>query len=396
MVVSSSFLYSNYSRAPVRFVSGFGSRLRSESGDEYIDFAAGIAVMSLGHCHPSMVSAMREQSERLWHVSNLFEVPEQERLASLLCAHTFADSVFFTNSGTEALECAFKTARRYHYDSGATDRYEIITFEGAFHGRSLACIAATGNESYLEGFGPKALGFIQVPFGDDSALRSAISSKTAAILLEPIQGEGGIRDFPPEALRDIRRLCDDQGILLIYDEVQCGMGRTGRLFSHQWHGDCEPDIMAIAKGIGGGFPLGACLARGDIAKSMVPGTHGSTYGGNPLACSMGIVVMNEILKPDFLESVQLKSSILRQGLSSLLDSYPDLLEEIRGDGLLLGLRCKVPNKEIVDAFRDSHILTAPAGDNVVRLMPPLTIDDDDIREALSRMDSALSSFRSEH
>ena len=392
MMSNESSLYGNYARFPVRFVSGDGCWLRTDTGDEYLDFSSGIAVMSLGHGHPALVSALQAQSSRLWHVSNLYEVPEQERLGRLLCDNSFADKVFFTNSGAEASECAIKTARRYQYDSGFPDRFEIITFSGAFHGRTLATLAATGNEKYLEGFGPTPGGFIQVPFNDEDALKSAVSDKTAAIFIEPIQGEGGLSIASSDFLRFLRLLCDEHGILLIYDEVQCGMGRTGKLFAHEWSSDCEPDIMTLAKGIGGGFPLGACLAKGSVAKVMVPGTHGSTYGGNPLAASMGIAVLTEILSEGFLESVQLRSGVLRQGMSELLDKYPDHLSDIRGQGLLTGFGCKTPNTDIVAAFRTEKLLTVPAGDNTIRLIPPLTISDEEIRDALSRIDSALSSL----
>jgi len=389
-------IYDTFARAPLRFERGEGSRLFTDSGEEYLDFAAGIAVMSLGHSNPVLVSALTAQAEKLWHVSNLYEIPGQVELGNLLCENTFADRVFFTNSGTEALECAFKTARKFQFANGNPDRVDILTFEGAFHGRSLAAIAATGNEKYLEGFGEKVSGFQQLPFGDHDALKAAITETTAAILVEPIQGEGGIRPVPYQCLRGLRELCDEHGILLIYDEVQCGLGRSGKLFAHEWasndQGSAAPDIMAVAKGIGGGFPLGACLATETAASGMKPGSHGTTYGGNPLAMSVGIAVMKEVLKPGFLEDVHSKSLIMRQCLAELVDTYPDHLESVRGDGLLHGLKCKVTNTDVVAAFAGNHLLSVPAGDNVVRLIPPLTVSEDDIRLAVSKMKSALENM----
>ena len=387
--VSDSPLYGAFARLPLRFERGQGCRLFTKSGEEYLDFAGGIAVMALGHNHPALVDALKAQADRLWHVSNLFEIEEQTALGALLCAHTFADRVFFTNSGTEALECAFKTARRFHYANGNPERVEIITFEGAFHGRSLACIAATGNEKYLEGFGPKAEGFTQVPFGDHEALKRAVTPQTAAILIEPVQGEGGLRPVPHQCLRGLRQLCDESGVLLAYDEVQCGLGRTGKLFAHQWSADCEPDIMAVAKGLGGGFPLGACLAREEIAEPMQPGSHGTTFGGNPLAMAVGAALLNEALKEGFLESVCEKGLILRQGLARLVDCHGELLADVRGEGLMQGIKCKAANADIVAAFRAEKLLTVPAGDNVVRCLPPLNIEEDDLRLGLARMDAAL-------
>ena len=395
---ASSAIYPSFARTPLRFERGEGCWLTTVEGEKYLDFAAGIAVMSLGHCHPKLISALSEQGEKLWHVSNLFEIPGQHELGQLLCENTFAEKVFFTNSGTEALECAFKTARRYHYDRGEPERVNILTFEGAFHGRSLAAIAATGNEKYLEGFGPKVAGFTQLPFGDHDALKAAIDETTAAILVEPVQGEGGIRPVPHQCLRGLRKLCDEKGILLIYDEVQCGVGRTGKLFAHEWasndQGSAAPGIMAVAKGIGGGFPLGACLATDAAASAMTPGTHGTTYGGNPLAMAIGLAVMEEVLSDGFLESVQRKAIVLRQGLAELVDTYPDQLEMVRGEGLIQGLKCKVPNLDVVAAFREEKLLCVPAGDNVVRLIPPLTVEEAELRDALSRMGSALKTLGS--
>ncbi len=385
-------LYDAFARAPLHFVRGEGVRLFTEEGEEYLDFAAGIAVNSLGHSHPALVEALKSQAEKLWHVSNLYEIPGQFELGNKLCENSFADRVFFTNSGSESMECAFKTARRWHYDNGAPERVNIITFEGAFHGRTLAAIAAGGNPKYTEGFGPKVPGFVQVPFGDHDALKAAVDDETAAILVEPIQGEGGIRSVPHQCLRGMRELCDEKGIFLIYDEVQCGIGRTGRLFAHQWVDGAEPDIMAIAKGIGGGFPLGACLATEKAASAMQPGTHGTTYGGNPLAMAVGNAVMDVVLEEGFMDQVLESSRFLKQRLAEIADSHPTLLESARGDGLMQGLKCKAANTDVVAALREEHLLTVPAGDNVVRFVPPLTVSEEEIREALGKLDSALTAM----
>ena len=390
---SSSSLFSAFARAPIHFERGEGVRLFTNEGEEYLDFAAGIAVNAVGHCHPHLVDALQNQAQTLWHVSNLFESPQQESLARRLCENSFAERVFFTNSGTESMECAFKTARRWHHDNGEPERVEIITFEGAFHGRSLAAISAGGNEKYMMGFGPKVGGFVQVEFGDHEALKAAISETTAAILIEPVQGEGGIRPVPHQCLRGLRELCDEHGILLIYDEIQCGIGRTGKFFAHQWVEGAEPDIMGIAKGIGGGFPVGACLATERAASGMQPGTHGTTYGGNPLAMAVGNAVLDIILEDGFLEKVQEKAIFLKQRLAELADSYPQIIEGVRGEGLMQGLKCKAVNTDVVAAFRVQHLLSVPAGDNVVRLIPPLTATEDDIREAVEKMDAALTSMQ---
>ncbi|MEM1039830.1 MAG: aspartate aminotransferase family protein [Pseudomonadota bacterium] len=382
-------LFSAFARAPIHFERGEGVRLFTNTGEEFLDFAAGIAVNALGHGHPHLVEALTNQASKLWHVSNLYESPQQESLARRLCEESFAERVFFTNSGSESMECAFKTARRWHYENGNPERVDIITFEGAFHGRTLAAIAAGGNEKYLTGFGPRTQGFIQLPFGDHEALKAAITDTTAAILIEPVQGEGGIRPVPHQCLRGLRELCDEHGILLIYDEVQCGIGRTGKLFAHQWVDGAAPDIMGIAKGIGGGFPVGACLATQDAAKGMQPGSHGTTYGGNPLAMAVGNAVLDVVLEDGFLDAVQDKAIFLRQRLAEVVDTYPQLLEEVRGDGLLQGLKCKVTNTDVVAAMRDQHLLAVPAGDNVVRLIPPLTVTQDDIKEAVARLTMAL-------
>ena len=391
---TSSPIYNTFATAPLRFERGEGAFLHTDDGEQYLDFAAGIAVMALGHSHPKIVEVLKEQGEKLWHVSNLFEIPGQKELGELLCDNTFAEKVFFTNSGTEALECAFKTARRFHYDNGEPDRVDILTFEGAFHGRSLGAIAATGNAKYLEGFGPKVEGFIQLPFGDHDALKAAIGPTTAAILVEPVQGEGGIRPVPHQCLRGLRQLCDENGILLIYDEVQCGVGRTGRFFAHEWAsndmGSAAPDIMAVAKGIGNGFPLGACLATERAASGMTPGSHGTTYGGNPLAMAVGRAVVETILEPGFLETVRDRSVFLKQRLAELADTHPELLEGVRGEGLLQGLRCKAANTDVMAAIREEKVLTVPAGDNVLRVIPPLNVTEDELRLAIERMDAALT------
>ncbi|MEO0327613.1 MAG: aspartate aminotransferase family protein [Pseudomonadota bacterium] len=377
-----------YSPPAVEFTHGEGSRLFDRKGNEYIDCTSGIAVNSLGHSHPHLVKAMKEAADGIWHLSNLFTIPGQKKLATRLCEATFADRVFFTNSGAEAMECAIKTARRYHYAQGNPERINIITFEGAFHGRTIATIAAGGQEKYLEGFGPKTPGFISLPFFDHEALEAAIDDTTAAILVEPIQGEGGVREVPGQGLKELRELCDQNGLLLMFDEVQSGVGRTGKFFAHQWY-DVEPDIMAVAKGIGGGFPLGACLAREEVAIAMELGTHGSTYGGNPLAMAMGNAVLDVVLEDGFMQGVQDKSIAFRQLLAELVDTYPDLLEDVRGKGLLMGMKAKVTNIEIVNAMRDAGVLVVGAGNNVVRIVPPLVISDEEMRAARDRMITAL-------
>jgi len=381
-------LYDTYNRVPIVFERGHGVWLETPEGERYLDFAAGIAVNSLGHTHPHLVEALKAQADRLWHLSNVHEIPDQSRLARRLTEVTFADKVFFTNSGAEALECAIKTARRHFYVNGQPERYRIITFEGAFHGRTLATIAAGGQPKYLEGFGPKVEGFDQVPFDDIEAVKATITEETAAILIEPVQGEGGIRPLSNESLRALRELCDEQGILMILDEVQSGVGRTGKLFAHGWAG-IEPDIMAVAKGIGGGFPFGACLATADAADGMTLGTHGTTYGGNPLAMAVGNAVLDVILEPGFLPHVNDVALVLRQGLASLKDRYPDLISDVRGAGLMLGIKCAKSNADLVMAMRNEHILGVPAGDNVVRLLPPLIVTAEEARDALSRIEAAL-------
>ena len=380
-------LFETYNRVPLRFERGQGVWLVTEDGERYLDFAAGIAVNALGHAHPHLVEALKGQAEKLWHLSNLYDIPGQERLARRLTETTFADKVFFTNSGAEALECAIKTARRYQYAKGHPERFHTITFEGAFHGRTLATIAAGGQAKYLEGFGPKVSGFDQVPFGDLDAVKAAITDATAAILIEPIQGEGGLRLVERDFMRALRSLCDEHGLLLILDEVQCGVGRTGKLFAHEWIG-VTPDIMAVAKGIGGGFPLGACLATEEAASGMKAGTHGTTYGGNPLAMAVGNAVLDVVLEDGFLQQVRDVALVFRQGLESLKDRFPEVIEEIRGEGLMIGIKTKPPNADLLAAMRDEHILAVLAGDNVVRLLPPLVVTAEEAREGLARIERA--------
>jgi len=388
---SDSPLFATYARADLAFERGEGPWLIATDGRRYLDFMGGIAVNVLGHAHPHLVAALTEQAQRLWHVSNIFEIPGQRELGARLVAATFADRVFFTNSGAEAIEAAIKTARRYHFARGAPERFRIVTFEGAFHGRTLAAIAAGGQTKYLEGFGPKVEGFDQVPFGDRKALEAAIGPETAAILIEPIQGEGGVRPVPPAELRHIRELCDSQGLLLILDEIQTGMGRTGRLFAHEWAA-IQPDLMAIAKGIGGGFPLGACLATAEAAAGMTAGTHGTTFGGNPLAMAVGNAVLDVVLADGFLERVRQTGLKLKQKLAAIADTHPETIEAIRGEGLMLGVKCRAPNTDVAAAARAEGLLVVPAGDNVVRLLPPLIIGDAEVDEAIHRLDAALTAL----
>lgn len=380
-----------YSRAPLSFVEGEGAWLIEQDGRRFLDLGAGIAVNALGHANPALVAALTEQAGKLWHTSNLYQIPQQQALADKLVALTFADTVFFTNSGTESCELAVKMARKYFYDKGQPDRVEIITFSGSFHGRSSAGIAAAGSEKMTKGFGPLLPGFVHLEFGDHDALRAAITDTTAAILIEPVQGEGGIRPVPDQCLKGLRDLCDENGILLIMDEVQCGVGRTGKLFAHEWSG-IAPDIMMVAKGIGGGFPLGAVLATEDAASGMTAGTHGSTYGGNPLGCAVGNAVIDIISAPDFLAEVNRKAGLIRQKLEGLVASHPDIFESVRGSGLMLGLKCKATNSDVVSAGYAHEVITVPAADNVIRLLPPLNITDEEIAEAISRLDQAAGSL----
>ena len=389
--MAQSHLYDTFARAPVAFARGEGVWLETTDGRRMLDFMGGIAVNSLGHAHPALQKALAEQAGKVWHVSNLFRIPEQEALAEKLCAETFADKVFFGNSGAEAVECAIKTVRRYHFAGGHPERTRIVTFAGAFHGRTLATLAATGNPKYDEGMGPRPDGFDQVPLGDLKAVEKAIGPETAAIMIEPIQGEGGIRLVAPRFLRDLRSLCDKHGLLLVFDEVQSGVGRTGKLFAYQWSG-VTPDVMTVAKGIGGGFPLGACLATADAARGMTVGTHGSTFGGNPLAMAVGKAVIDIVSDPDFLEAVRRKGLYLKQRLASVVDSHSSVVAEVRGEGLLAGIRCIVPAGDVVAAARDSGLLLAAAGDNVARLLPALIVTEAEIDEAISRLDQALTAI----
>lgn len=380
-----------YNRAPIAFTRGEGSWLTAEDGTRYLDLGAGIAVNALGHAHPALVQTLTEQAAKLWHVSNLYRIPEQERLADMLVEKTFADTVFFTNSGTEAAELAIKMVRKYWSEKGQHDRTQIIAFEGSFHGRSTGAIAAAGSEKMVKGFGPLMPGFTHLKFGDHDALRAALTDRTAAVMIEPVQGEGGIRTLPDACLKGLRDLCDATGALLVFDEVQCGMGRTGKLFAHEWAG-VTPDIMMVAKGIGGGFPLGAVLATENAASGMTAGTHGSTYGGNPLGCAVGARVMELVADDAFLSDVSRKGARFRQGLEALVASHPTVFEGVRGIGLMLGLKCRAANTDVVKAAYGQHLLTVPAADNVLRLLPALNIPDDDIAEALARLDRAATSL----
>jgi acetylornithine/N-succinyldiaminopimelate aminotransferase len=376
-----------YNRAAVSFDRGVGARVFTPEGDSYLDFGAGVAVTSCGHSHPHLVKALTDQAQKIWHTSNVYQMPGQTKLAEKLIEHTFADTVFFCNSGTEASELAIKMARKFHASQGHPEKFHIITFEGAFHGRTLAALAAGGQQKYLEGFGPKAEGFDQVPFGDHKALEAAIGPQTAAIMIEPVQGEGGIRPVPHQCLRGLRELCDKHGILLVLDEIQCGVGRTGKLFAHEWAG-ITPDIMGIAKGIGGGFPLGAVLATERAASGMVAGTHGSTFGGNPLATAVGSAVLDVVLEDGFLDNVLRQSINLKQKLERLKDTHPTIIEAIRGEGLMMGIKTKTLNTDFVKAALDQKLLVLAAGDNVVRLLPPLIVSDADVTEAVNKLEAA--------
>ena len=382
-----SSILPTYNRAPFAFVAGQGSWLTTDDNRQFLDLGAGIAVNSLGHTHPALVAALTNQAGQLWHTSNLYQIPAQQKLADQLVDLTFADKVFFTNSGTEACELAVKMARKYFFDKGQAERIEIITFEGSFHGRSSAGIAAAGSVKLTKGFGPLLGGFRKVPFGQHEPLNEAVNEKTAAVMIEPIQGEGGIRQVPDQCLKGLRDFCDSHGILLILDEVQCGVGRSGKLFAHEWAG-IVPDIMMVAKGIGGGFPIGAVLSTEDAATGMTLGTHGSTYGGNPLGCAVGSAVLDIVSDPAFLMDINRRAALMRQGLEALTSQYSDIFKGVTGSGLMLGLRCRVSNNEVVNAGYDVGILTVPAAENVVRLLPALNIYDDDINEAFSCLERA--------
>lgn len=380
-----------YSRAPLNFVRGEGVWLVEADGRRFLDMGAGIAVNVLGHANPDLTKALTDQASKLWHVSNLYQIPQQQELADRLVEATFADTVFFTNSGTESAELAFKMARRYWSEKGEK-RSKIVAFTGAFHGRSTAAIAASGSEKMVAGFGPLMPGFVQVPFGDHDALRAVITTETCAVILEPVQGEGGILPVPDQCLKGLRDLCDETRALMILDEVQCGMGRTGKLFAHEWAG-IEPDIMMVAKGIGGGFPLGAVLATENAASGMGVGTHGSTYGGNPLACAVGNAVMKTVSEPAFLAEVLRKSALLRQKLEGLVAGHPWVFEAVRGSGLMLGIKCKAVNIDVVQASYDAKLIVIPAADNVIRLLPPLNISDHEIATAVDRLDQAATALK---
>ncbi|HXX04283.1 MAG TPA: aspartate aminotransferase family protein [Xanthobacteraceae bacterium] len=390
-----SHLLPTYARVDLAFERGEGAWLIATNGDRYLDFTSGVAVNALGHAHPHLVAALTEQAQKVWHVSNLYQIPGAERVAQRLCAASFADLVFFCNSGAEAMECAIKMARKYQSASGRPERYRIITFEGAFHGRTLATLAAGGQKKYLDGFGPVVEGFDQVPFGDLAAVKRAITGETAAILIEPIMGEGGVRVVEPSFLRALRELCDRHGLLLLFDEVQTGMGRTGELFAYQRAG-VEPDIMALAKALGGGFPVGACLAKNEAGKGMTAGTHGSTFGGNPLAMSAANAVLDVMLAPDFLDRVRRIALLFKQRLAEIKDRHPSVVAEVRGEGLLMGLRLVVPAAELVDALRAEKMIAVAAGDNVVRLLPPLIISEAEIAEGIARLDRACLKLGQTH
>ena len=381
-----------YQRAPLAFERGEGVRLWGDDGREYLDCVAGIAVNGLGHCHPRLVQTLKDQADKLWHVSNIFRIPDQERLATRLCEATFADEAFFTNSGAEAVELALKIARKYRSARGAPERIDVITFEGAFHGRTYAAVTAGGNPNYYEGFGPKLPGYITVPFGDMDALKAAVGPTTAAILVEPVQGEGGGRAVDDSMLRLMRELCDREDALLMYDEIQCGMGRTGKLFAYEWSG-VAPDVMCVAKALGGGFPVGACLATHRAAAAMTAGTHGSTYGGNPMAMAVALAAFDEIDRPEMLEHVRDVSGYFNQQLSGLKDRYPDVIQEIRGKGLLIGLKLIPNNRDFMAMARDAQLLIAGGGENCVRLLPPLIITQDEAREAIEKLEQTCEAAR---
>jgi len=381
-----------YARTPMGFEKGDGCWLYGTDGNKYLDAGAGIAVNALGHSNPLLVEALIDQANKVWHTSNLYRIPKQEELASLLVENTFADTVFFTNSGAEAVECTVKVMRKYWDQQGHPERNEIITFNNSFHGRTLGMISAAGSDKLTKGFGPLLPGFVQVEPANIAGIREALSEKTAGILVEPVLGEGGIIPLPDGFLRELRSLCNEEGIVLALDEIQCGMGRTGKLFAHEWAG-ITPDIMAIAKGIGGGFPLGACLATEKTAQGMTAGTHGSTYGGNPLACAVGCRVLSIIADEAFLKKVRQSARWLRQQIESVIATYPDVFEEVRGEGLMLGLKCKVNNMDVVNSCYDQHLLTVPGGDNVIRILPPLIIDQEELGQMITRLEKAAINLK---
>jgi acetylornithine/N-succinyldiaminopimelate aminotransferase len=387
-------LLPTYNRTDVAFVRGEGSYLFAEDGKRYLDLGAGIAVNAFGHANPRLVAALTRQAQQLWHTSNLYRVPGQESLSKKLVDNTFADTAFFTNSGTEAIELAIKMARRYHFVSGHPERFHIISFEGAFHGRTMAAINAGGNEKYLEGFGPRMQGFDQVPLGDLEAVKKVVGPETAAILIEPLQGESGVRTVSPDFLRSLRKLCDDNGILLIFDEIQTGLGRTGKFFAYDWLG-IAPDIMTVAKALGGGFPVGAVLATAEAAKGMTVGTHGTTYGGNPLAMAVGNEAIDMLLAPGFLEQVGKIANYFHQQLGSLVASHPDVFDHVRGQGLMIGLKMKTDAGAFIAAARANGLIVLPAGENVVRLLPPLTLSEAEAREGIELLNKTASQMEAQ-
>jgi acetylornithine/N-succinyldiaminopimelate aminotransferase len=376
-----------YGRTPLAFERGEGVWLHSTQGEAYLDCVAGIATNGLGHCNPVLVKALTDQAHKLWHISNIYRIPEQETLAKRLTDACFADVVFFTNSGAEAVECALKTARKYHAANGAPERVDIIGFDGSFHGRTYATINASGNDSYLEGFGPRLPGYVKGVFGDWEHLKTLIGPTTAGVIIEPVQGEGGARSLSPADLQTLRAICDEAGILLIFDEIQCGMGRTGKLFAHEWADGATPDIMCIAKALGGGFPIGACLATTEAAKGMTVGAHGSTFGGNPLAMAVGIAAFDELAKPALLDNVNAVSGYLRQQFEGLKDRYPEIILDVRGKGLLIGLKVGPNNRDFMALARDNHLLIAGGGGNCVRLLPPLNMTIDEAQQAIERLEA---------
>lgn len=382
-------LMNTYARSPLAFERGEGAYLITAEGRRYLDFASGIAVTALGHCHPHLVKTLSEQAGKLWHVSNLYRIPDQERLADRLVANSFADQVFFGNSGAEAIECGLKLIRKWQDDFGDGQRYRVIACEGSFHGRTLATLAAAGNEKYLKGYAPHVDGFDHVPFGNLNELRQKIGPETAAILVEPVQGEGGMKAGSIDYLHGLRQVCDEYGLLLMLDEVQCGMGRTGKLFAHEWAG-ITPDIVATAKGIGAGFPMGACLATNRVAAAFGPGNHGTTFGGNPLAMAVGNAVLDVMLEPGFLDRVAKLGDYLGTKLDALIRQHPAIYVERRGKGLIQGLRCQVTNTELVEKLRHLGLLTVGAGDNVIRLLPPLIITESEIDAAVRLLDAAAT------
>jgi len=392
--VPSDHIMGVYSRAPLAFVRGEGVRLFTEDGEEYLDCVAGIAVNALGHAHPRLVQALKDQAEKLWHVSNIFRIPGQEALATRLTEAARVDVAFFTNSGTEAIELALKLARKYHHANGNPERIDVIGFEGAFHGRTYAAVFAAGNRAYTDGFGPDLPGYVHLPFGDIEAVKAAVGPTTAAILIEPIQGEGGARAADDGYLRALRQLCDEHGLLLIYDEIQCGLSRTGKLFAYE-HSGARPDVIALAKALGGGFPVGACLATAEAAKGMTVGAHGSTYGGNPLAMAVALAALDEVAKPEMLEHVNQVSGYFRQQLEGLKAQFPDVVTDIRGKGLLIGVKLAFNNRAFMQLARDQKLLVAGGGDNCIRLLPPLIITQDEAREALTRLEAACEAARAQ-